>query len=119
MLGLPEETPEKAMKTINFAIELGLDTAAFRLTYPEYGTKLYDIAKREGKIFDGWQKMTEVSYLPKGYKDTQELKNIQRLAFRKFYFRPGYVLRRISRIRSIKDIRRNYEGLKFLLGIID
>ena len=117
MLGLPGETPEKGMKTINFAIELGLNTAAFRLTYPEYGTKLYDIAKKEGKIIEGWQKMTEVSYIPKGYKNAEELQKIQKLAFRKFYFRPSYVFKRIASIRSFNDVKRNYNGLKFLLGI--
>ncbi|MFA5175693.1 MAG: radical SAM protein [Candidatus Nanoarchaeia archaeon] len=117
MLGLPGETPEKGMKTINFAIELGLDTCGFIFTYPEYGTKLYDIAKREGKIIEGWQKFNEVSYLPNGYKNAEELKKLQELAFKKFYLRPGYILRRISRIRSINDIKRNYNGVKFLTGI--
>ncbi|MBU0929639.1 MAG: B12-binding domain-containing radical SAM protein [Nanoarchaeota archaeon] len=117
MLGLPGETPEKAMKTINFAIELGLNTAAFRLTYPEYGTKLYETAIKEGKLIEGWQKMTEVSYIPNGYKNADELKNIQKLAFRKFYFRPTYILNRIISIRSFNDLKRNYDGLKFLLGI--
>ena len=40
MLALPGETPEKAEKTINFAIELDLDYAQFTPAYPEYGTKL-------------------------------------------------------------------------------
>ena len=77
----------------------------------------FGVFKKEGKIIEGWQKMTEVSYIPKGYKNAEELQKIQKLAFRKFYFRPGYVFKRIASIRSFNDVKRNYNGLKFLLGI--
>jgi radical SAM superfamily enzyme YgiQ (UPF0313 family) len=118
MLGLPKETPKKAMKTIRLAIELDLSTAAFRMTYPEYGTKLYDLAVKEGKFVDGWQKMNKASYIPSGYKGTKELESMQKLAFKKFYFRPKYFIKRLMMIKSFEDLKRNIEGIKFLLGIV-
>jgi hypothetical protein len=35
MLALPGENPQLAKKTIDFAIELNLDSAQFLATYPE------------------------------------------------------------------------------------
>ena len=120
MLGLPGETPEKAQKTIDFAKELGLSTAAFHLTFPEAGTKLYDIAFKQGRILDKdrWIKRTKVAYLPEGYENTKQLEKIQKRAFRQFYFRPDYIIKRLIKIKNIADLRREVEGLKFLLGII-
>lgn len=120
MLGLPGENPRKAQITIDFTKELDLDTAAFHLTYPEYGTKLYDIAIKQGRFInkDEWTKRTRVSYLPLGYKNPKQLEKMQKKAFREFYFRPYYIIKRLKKIKSLEDIKRNYEGLKFLLGIV-
>jgi len=120
MLGLPGETPEKAQNTIDFAKELGLSTAAFHLTHPEHGTKLYDVAVQQGRILnkEDWTKRTKVAYLPDGYENTAQLEKIQKRAFRQFYFRPSYIFKRFLKIKNIQDLKREVEGFKFLLGII-
>ena len=119
ILGLPNETFEKAQKTIDFAKELKLSIAAFHLFHPEYGTKLYDVALKEGKLLgDPWTKRTKVAYLPNGYKNEEELENMQKIAFRQFYFRPSYIIKRLIKIKNMQDLRREIEGLKFLLGVV-
>jgi len=35
---------------------------------------------------------------------------MERYAFRKFYLRPGYILKRILKIRSLEDIKRYLKG---------
>ena len=120
MLGLPGETPEKAQKTIDFSKELRLATAAFHLTYPEAGTKLYDIAMRQGRFInqDRWTKRTKVSYLPEGYSSPDELEMMQKKAFRQFYFRPWYITKRFLKMRNLQDLQRELRGFKFLKGIV-
>ena len=51
-----------------------------------------------------------VTWLPEGYKNPKELKEMERYAFRKFYLRPGYIFKRILKIRTFEDINRYVKG---------
>ena len=120
LVGLPGETPELAKQTIQTAIELDPDYAQFTVCCPYPGTKLANEI-HEGK----WGKfithdlkdynMWKVTWLPFGYKNAEELKNMERYAFRKFYLRPSYVIRRILAIRSFEDIKRYIKGGRALI----
>lgn len=56
LLGLPGETRESALKTIDFAIRLNTHTLQFAIATPYPGTKFYDEAKREGWLTkDSWR----------------------------------------------------------------
>ncbi len=118
MLGLPGETPELAKKTIDFAIELNPDYAQFSLTTPYPGTELFGHAKKYGKLKKDYSKysMWKVVFLPFGYESEEQLLKMQSTAFRRFYFRPKYVLGKVLKIRSFGDIKRNFTGLKMVLG---
>jgi radical SAM superfamily enzyme YgiQ (UPF0313 family) len=115
MIGLPGETPALAKETIKNAIELDPDYAQFLITCPYPGTKLQkEISQGKwGKFIDSdFEKnhMFDVTWLPYGYKNVDELKKMERYAYRKFYFRPSYIIKRILKIRSIEDIRRYIKG---------
>ena len=120
LVGLPGETPELAKKTIQTAIDLDPDYAQFTVCCPYPGTQLANEI-HEGK----WGKflthelkeynMWNVTWLPFGYKNAEELKNMERYAFRKFYLRPSYVIRRILAIRSFEDIKRYIKGGRALV----
>lgn len=121
MLALPGETPEKARKTIAFACSLDIDYAQFCITTPFPGTKLWDEADEWGtldKNFKDYHIWTPV-FVPKGYKNKEEVEGIVKEAFRKFYMRPSYAWRRLSRIRSVDDVKRNINGLKMVLGFTE
>ena len=115
LIGLPGETPELAKKTIQNAIDLDPDYAQFAITCPYPGTQLAKEIK-QGK----WGKLIsenleeycaeKVIWLPFGYKTVEELENMHRYAFRKFYLRPSYIFKRILKIRSIEDIKRYIKG---------
>ena len=115
MIGLPGETPALAKETINNAIELDPDYAQFLITCPYPGTKLQkEISQGKwGKFIErDFEKnhMFDVTWLPHGYKNVEELKKMERYAYRKFYFRPSYIIKRILNIRSIEDIKRYIKG---------
>lgn len=120
MIGMPGETPELAEETIKFAIELDPEYAQFSITTPYPGTKLYnDIAagkwgKFTTKDFSQFQ-MWNVVFLPEGYKNKEELWAMETMAFRRFYFRPKYILKRILAIRTLEDIKRYYKGGRALI----
>lgn len=121
MLGLPGETPELAEQTIRFAIELDPEYAQFSITTPYPGTRLYDEirAGKWGRLttedfseFQGWN----VVFLPDGYKSKEEVWSMERKAFRSFYFRPSYIIKRILAIRSREDLKRYWNGFRALVG---
>ena len=115
LIGLPGETPELAKKTVQHAIDLDPDYAQFTLVCPYPGTKLAQEIE-EGK----WGKFItrdleeyqcwNVTWLPSGYKNPKELKDMERYAFRKFYLRPSYIFKRIMKIRTFEDIKRYIKG---------
>ena len=120
LIGLPGETPELAKKTVQNAIDLDPDYAQFTLVCPYPGTKLAKeieegkwgkFVSRDLEEYQCWN----VTWLPFGYKSIQELKNMERYAFRKFYLRPSYIFKRIMKIRSFEDIKRYFKGGKALV----
>lgn len=52
LFGLPGETRESALRTIDFALGLGAHTLQFAIVTPYPGTPLYDEARREGWLLD-------------------------------------------------------------------
>jgi magnesium-protoporphyrin IX monomethyl ester (oxidative) cyclase len=119
MLALPGETPEMALETIKFAIELDPDYAQFCITTPYPGTKLYKDAPLYGRLYQNYSKYSLWSpvFVPHGYKDENEVARIENLAMRKFYFRPRYIYNRLKKIRSVEDVLRYAKGLQMAIGM--
>lgn len=114
LLGLPGETPELGMKTIEFAKELNLDYAQFFLT------RFYEEPKKfqkYGKISDWYNPRYGYKgpiFIPSKYKDIYELIKMERLAYRKFYLRKSFIIRKLLKIRTVNDVKRYFQGLKIL-----
>ena len=93
MLGLPTETREQSMKTIDFALKSGLDYAVFPITEPYPGTELWVDAKKFGYFDDtGKYKNDLLSdhaavWIPYG-RTREELEELAHLGMRKFFLRP-------------------------------
>ncbi len=117
MFGLPGETPELAEQTIQFAIDLDLDYVAFCLTTPYPGTALYaDFIKENGTPdidFSNYTNLLPV-FLPKGYQSREQLVEMQRQAYKRFYLRYGYLRRMLKSINSASDVKRYLSGMYFL-----
>ena len=91
VLGNPSDTEETIMETINFSRKINSTFAQFAIATPFPGTKLFDIAKKSGKMkIDDWDKYSQFDQ--NEYFDLPNLKekNIAKyikLAYRKFYLR--------------------------------
>jgi len=105
MLGLPTETREDSLATIDFAMRLPLDIAKFNLAVPYPGTELLNMAIAEGlQVSDDWSKIntaaglsdTQAFYIPKG-RTMEELAKLQKRAHTKFYLRPKQIWRILKR----------------------
>ena len=119
MVGMPGETPEMGRKTIEYAIDLEPTYAQFTITTPFPGTELYGAFEKWGtlnKEYSEYNEWTPV-FVPKGYKGPEEVKAIQAEAFRRFYFRPKYILKKFVGIRTWTDVRRYWKGFRFAVGM--
>lgn len=117
ILGLPFETMETALKTIEFAKDLDADNATFAILVPFPGTEVADMAREEigglrVKSYD-WKiygkqigAALELEQLP-----YETLVKLQALAYRKFYFR----FRRLPHLIARLSLKRVIYGLKQLL----
>lgn len=120
MLALPGETPEMALETIKFAIELDPDYAQFSITTPYPGTKLYGEASKYGILHGTYSKYSlwNPVFVPYAYKDIKEIADMENYAMRKFYFRPRYIYNKLKKLRSKEDLFRYFKGLKMALGMV-
>jgi anaerobic magnesium-protoporphyrin IX monomethyl ester cyclase len=123
ILGLPEETPEMAQKTIDFAKELDLDYALFCMNTPHPGTIMHDMcASGEYGELDADKTYAEYTnqspvFKPKAYESMEQLLTIKKRAYRQFYFRPKYVARKLKTLKSSEDVLRYWRGVNFLVKI--
>lgn len=114
IFGSPGETYEDGLRTIEFSRSLGLDFASYTAMTPFPGTTFYD--KMDKSTLYGWESFT--GDMPSFVSETMtptELQTLLKLAYRRFYFRPSYLLRRALSCTSLEEIRRNvagFEGLK-------
>ncbi|OIN98372.1 hypothetical protein AUJ67_08715 [Candidatus Desantisbacteria bacterium CG1_02_49_89] len=116
ILGLPNETWDTMMDTINIAIEIKADYAQFQLLTPYPGTELWDTINQYGEFTTNDLSKYTIwfpVFVPKGLTK-ERLEQAHKLAYRKFYFRAGYIWQNLSKIRSWDDIKRDFIGLSAL-----
>lgn len=117
MFGNPGETIETMRRTIDFAKELAPDIALFNITTPYPGTQMFDWAKNRGYLrtldWTDYDLANAVLDLPT--VSAEQINEMYRLAYREFYFRPTYLVRRLTRMRSMEDIRANLRALRSVM----
>lgn len=111
MIGSPGETREDINRTILFAIELDPDYVQFAITTPYPQTDLYALGKKMGVFksdyWRGFASSPNREFLPQLLNENLSRVKLQQLlnfAYRKFYFRPKYILRRLFTVKSIVDL---------------
>ena len=113
MFGNPGETEKSLQDTIDFAMILKPDLAIFNITTPYPGTEMYAWAKDNGYLrnipWDEYDLSSVVMNLPTISED--KIRQYYHLAYKKFYFRLGYMINRIFKMRSIIDFKNNVRSL--------
>lgn len=108
VLGIPNETYEDELNTIEFAKKINPTYAQFSILSPYYGTWLYEEAKKKG----WYREIDAQNPVDKDLKrpvvisenwDEEKIKKIIKVAHQKFYLRPSYILNKIQEIKSLKQ----------------
>lgn len=120
MIGSPTETRDDIMRTIDFALKLNPDFAHITILCPFPATEIYSQGLKEG-IFkeDHWREFAKnptpefkPPYWNENFSD-QELQELLIFAYKKFYTRPTYIVRKMLRVRSLHEFKRKAKaGLK-------
>jgi radical SAM superfamily enzyme YgiQ (UPF0313 family) len=118
MIGGPEETPESARNTVQFAKSLPIDTAQFSgiCVYP--GTEFYQWCKQRGFLiardWPGWvdERREQRTILNYPQLSTGQINAFIDRGLKEFYLRPAQILRMLGNIRSWADLRTKWHGLR-------
>lgn len=108
ILGLPEETRDTCLETIHFAKELDCDFASFNVAVPRAGTKLREKSIKENLIEEdviNFDHSGDEIAMSTNSLSKEEMLQLKRLAIRKFYFRPKYILKRLKNLSSFTELR--------------
>ena len=120
-LGLPGETKETMQETLDFALKSGADLVTFGIATPVPGTQFYDYIKEQGLfITDDWNDFDPT--LPPVFSypglSSEEIYEFSKKAYKAFYMRPSYILKRFAGQRSLHDIKSNVDNFFNLLSRI-
>ncbi len=124
MLGLPTETEEMTMKTIDFAVKSSLDYAIFPILEPYPGTEIYEDALKMGYFIneDGKKVVPNCKDKKIWVPDGRERKEIERkgyIAMKKFYLRPHIICSLvIGMLRNLplkRLVRLFYNGISYFI----
>lgn len=118
LFGIPGETFDEGLETIRFACELNPDVANFHSLTPFPGTDLYDNLEQYGTVAEDLADYTYqgAAFIPHTMS-REEIMELRQIAFRKFYSRPAFLLRRIAGIQSLNDLRVAMTGIRSLFWL--
>lgn len=112
MVGNPGETRETVEQTIRFAQDLDLDYAQFSKVTPMPATELYAMFLKEtGRDF--WREyildegVDQHIPRPGNAMSEQEVQELTRQAYLRFYYRPKYIGKALLRLKSREELQRS------------
>jgi len=120
MIGNPGETEESVNRTIEYSKKLGIQYAVYNITTPFPGTELSRWAGEQGFVKHTQWGLYDLAHpileLPTISSDAV-LKAYQR-AYREFYLRPSYILRRLASIRTREDFLTYANAFRGILSML-
>jgi len=123
MLGNIGETRETVKETVEFAKSLDLDNATFFITTPYPGTDLYKIALEKEYInsrtkYEDFAPITDAKpVIVQENIPAEELIELRKKAFKQFYLRPKYIIRKLRQINSFESFKSVLGGILIFLRL--
>jgi anaerobic magnesium-protoporphyrin IX monomethyl ester cyclase len=118
IFGIPGETFEEGLQTIELAKRLNSYITEFFPISPFPGTDLWDMACKSKKFDRDVKKIgllkEEIVYSPDSMTHA-EVAELRRRAFKEYYMRPSFVWRYLTGIRSVFEFKALFAGAGTLL----
>lgn len=107
ILGLPGETETSARLTMDLALELDPDFASFNVPAAKPLTPLAETAARSGWLKAGQADQSGSANVLAGDLTPEQIEAWRREAVKRFYLRPGYLLKRLRSISTFTELGIN------------
>jgi radical SAM superfamily enzyme YgiQ (UPF0313 family) len=124
IIGFPHhKTRQDILKLIDNAVSIDSDFAQFNICIAYHGTEIFEAGAAKG-LFDKdiWRKHA-ISPIPnfvepiwEEHLSRRELSELLKLCYRRFYFRPLSILRKLFRVRRFSELLLFARGALTLLG---
>ena len=121
LFGFPGETRSTIEETIRFSLELPLDYAQYTVLWQLPETEIYSYYRERG-LEDYWAEYTldetkeRLIELIDTEVSREECLAYVTSAYRRFYFRPRIILKRVRNLRSLRELRRLTGGAAGILS---
>jgi radical SAM superfamily enzyme YgiQ (UPF0313 family) len=119
MFGNPGETEQTMRETLQYAIRLGPDVAMFNIATPFPGTEMFRWAEQNGYLLTkNWEEYDlahPVMDLPT--VSAERVEEFYRKAYRKFFLRPSYLIKRVSRLTGPAAVMDACKAMRAILRI--
>jgi len=105
ILGLEHETEKDIRKTIELALDLPIDFASFNIAAPLPGSDIRRTVLNAGRLLfgkEGFDTSGRSGILGNENIDAERLRVLRKMAFRKFYLRPSYLIKRLKKTTSVE-----------------
>ena len=125
IIGFPHhKTRQDILDLIETAVEIDSDFAQFNICIVYHGTEIFESGVGLG-LFDQnlWKYYAEnpipnfVEPIWEQHLSRHELSELLRLCYKRFYFRPASILKRLIRLRSLGEFKMLAKGALTLLGM--
>lgn len=124
IIGLPTHKNRKdILDLLDFAIKTGTDYAQFNILIPYAGTEIFAEGVKQNVLpADFWNEYvlnpTPNAYIPiwEEYLSREELSELLKICYRKFYLRPSKILEHVSKVRSISQFKSKFRGMLTVMG---
>jgi anaerobic magnesium-protoporphyrin IX monomethyl ester cyclase len=117
IVGTPYDTLETMETDLREAIRMNVDFAHFHKFTPYPGSELYRVLREEGYRFDfpTWESQLDlkgnIMYHPDNMTEDQYRKWLIE-SHKRYYLRVRYVLKQLSGIRGLEDVKRLWDGFR-------
>lgn len=103
LIGVPGQSKASILNTIDFAKAIDADYASFNVAIPRSNTAFRQEALNSGLIDDTLEVMDQSGNrvtMGTGVLSREELQKLRNKAYRSFYFRPSYILKRVLQLKN-------------------
>lgn len=117
IVGLEHETEEDVQRTITYALDLPIDFVSINVAAPLPGSGIRKKAVESGEMVfgvEGFDTLGRTGALDSGNLKREQIITLRNRAVRRFYFRPGYLLRRLKRTVSWEHLLLQCRQMKAL-----
>ena len=113
------ENKKTMLESIEFAKKLAPDIAMFSVMVPYPGTPIREIIEKEGEIFEkNWENYDHFvgkAVFEHGETKKETMEKMYKKAYREFYIRPEYMIKKILKLKTFTQFIKNIQGLLALL----